>query len=128
MDNFIARLQNHFDDCIANGREIVLEIGVFDDGSGIDLETEYDGTELSDIIENWVSDNSTNHKYLTSEKTESILLFEDVRIPLLKDDGKAQDASGFANELRKFLSSKYGIKSKNNSPSLGYAQIVIGEK
>lgn len=128
MDNFIVRLQNHFDDCIENGREIVLEIGVFDDGSGNDLETEYDGTELCEIIENWISENSVKSTYLTSEKTESILLFEDVRIPLLKEDGKPQDASGFANALRKHLSSKYGIKSKNNSPSLGYAQIIIGDK
>lgn len=128
MDNFILRLQSHFDDYIENGREIVLECGVFDDGSGVDFESEFEGTELSDIIEKWIAENSVNQRYLTSEKTEDILLFEDVRIPLLKKDGNPQDASGFANELRKFLQSKYGIKTKNNSPSLGFAQIIIGEK
>lgn len=128
MDNFVSRLQAYFDDCIENGREVVIELGIFDDASGIDFETEYNGEELSEIIEKWIADNSINHKYLTSEKTESILLFEDVRIPLLKKDGNPQDAGGFANELRKFLQSKYGIKTKNNSPSLGYAQIIIGDK
>ena len=128
MDNFVSRLQAYFDDCIENGREVVIELGIFDDASGIDFETEYNGEELSEIIEKWIADNSINHKYLTSEKTESILLFEDVRIPLLKKEGNPQDAGGFANELRKFLQSKYGIKTKNNSPSLGYAQIVIGDK
>ena len=125
MDNFVSRLQAYFDDCIENGREVVIELGIFDDASGIDFETEYNGEELSEIIEKWIAENSINHKYLTSEKTESILLFEDVRIPLLKKDGNPQDAGGFANELRKFLQSKYGIKTKNNSPSLGYAQIII---
>lgn len=128
MDNFVSRLQAYFDDCIENGREVVIELGIFDDSSGIDFETEYNGEELSEIIEKWIADNSFNHKYLTSEKTESILLFEDVRIPLLKKDGNPQDAGGFANELRKYLQSKYGIKTKNNSPSLGYAQIIIGDK
>ena len=128
MDNFVSRLQAYFDDCIENGREVVIELGIFDDASGIDFETEYNGEELSEIIEKWIADNSINHKYLTSEKTESILLYEDVRIPLLKKDGNPQDAGGFANELRKFLQSKYGIKTKNNSPSLGYAQIIIGDK
>ena len=128
MDNFVSRLQTYFDDCIENGREVVIELGIFDDASGIDFETEYNGEELSEIIEKWIADNSINHKYLSSEKTESILLFEDVRIPLLKKDGNPQDAGGFANELRKFLQSKYGIKTKNNSPSLGYAQIIIGDK
>lgn len=128
MDNFISSLQSHFDDCSENGREVVIEIGVFDNGSGIDLENEYDGTELSEIIENWVAENTVNHQFLTSETTESIMLFENVRIPLQKENGMPQDASGFANELRKYLRTKYGIESKNNSPSLGYAQIIIGEK
>lgn len=128
MDNFISRLQSHFEDCRENGREITLEIGVFDNGSGLDLESEYDGAELYEIIEMWVAENSVNQQYLTSETTESTMLFENVRIPLLKSDGNPQDASGFANELRKYLNTKYGIKSKNNSPLLGYAQIIIGEK
>ena len=128
MDNFISRLQSHFDDCRENGREVVIEVGVFDNGSGTDLESEYDGSELSEIIENWMAENTVKHQFLTSETTESIMLFENVRIPLLKENGMPQDASGFANELRKFLRTKYGIESKNNSPSLGYAQIIIGEK
>lgn len=128
MDNFISRLQSHFDDCRENGREVVIEVGVFDNGSGTDLESEYDGSELSEIIENWMAENTVKNQFLTSETTESIMLFENVRIPLLKENGMPQDASGFANELRKFLRTKYGIESKNNSPSLGYAQIIIGEK
>lgn len=128
MDNFISRLQYHFDDCRENGREVVIEVGVFDNGSGTDLESEYDGSELSEIIENWMAENTVKHQFLTSETTESIMLFENVRIPLLKENGMPQDASGFANELRKFLRTKYGIESKNNSPSLGYTQIIIGEK
>ena len=128
MDNFISRLQSHFDDCTENGREVVIEVGVFNNGSGTDLESEYDGSELSEIIENWMAENTVKHQFLTSETTESIMLFENVRIPLLKENGMPQDASGFANELRKFLRTKYGIESKNNSPSLGYAQIIIGEK
>lgn len=128
MDNFISRLQSHFDDCDENGREVVIEIGVFDNGSGIDMESEYDGSELSEIVENWMAENTVKHQFLTSETTESIMLFENVRIPLQKENGMPQDASGFANELRKFLRTKYGIESKNNSSSLGHAQIIIGEK
>lgn len=128
MDNFLYRLQSHFDDCIENGREVVIEVGVFDDGSGKDLEMEYDGYELREIIENWMSENTVNHQFTTVESTENIMLFEGVRIPVLKENELPLDASGFLNELRRFLKNKYGIESKNNSPSLGYAQIVIGEK
>ena len=120
--------KSHFDDCIENGREVVVEVGVFDDGSGRNLETEYAGMELREIIENWIAENTVNHQFLTSENTENIMLFEGVRIPLLKTNGQPQDAGGFINELRRFLKTKYSIESKNNSPSLGYSQIVIGEK
>lgn len=128
MDDFLYQLQSHFDDCIENGREVVVEVGVFDDGSGRNLETEYAGMELREIIENWIAENTVNHQFLTSENTENIMLFEGVRIPLLKTNGQPQDAGGFINELRRFLKTKYSIESKNNSPSLGYSQIVIGEK
>ena len=128
MDDFLYQLQAHFDDCIENGREIVVEVGVFDDGSARDLETEYEGIELREIIENWISENTVNLQFLTVENTENIMLFEGVRIPLLKGNGQPQDAGGFINELRKFLKNKYSIESKNNSPTLGYSQIVIGEK
>ena len=128
MDDFLFQLQSHFDDCLVNGREVVIEVGVFDDGSGHDLETEYEGVELREIIENWISENTVNHQFLTAENTENIMLFEGVRIPLLKANGQPQDAGGFINELRKFLKMKYSIESKNNSPSLGYSQIIIGEK
>lgn len=128
MDNFISRLQAYFDDCRENGREVVIEIGVFDNGSGINLESEYGGSELSEVIENWMAENTVKHQYLTSESTESTMLFENVRIPLVKENEMPKDAGSFANELRKFLKTKYGIESKNNSPLLGYAQIIIGEK
>ena len=128
MDNFLYQLQMHFDDCLLNGREVVIEVGVFDNGSGDDLESEYDGYELREIIENWMGEHTVNGQFTTVESTENIMFFEGVRIPLLKDNGQALDASGFVNELRRYLKNTYAIESKNNSPSLGYSQVVIGEK
>ena len=43
MDGFIAQLQAHFDDLLANGREVNVNIRVFYNGSGMSLEDEYDG-------------------------------------------------------------------------------------
>lgn len=128
MDDFLAQLQSHFDDCIENGRKVTIEIGVFDNGSGLDLESEYNNMELREIIENWMAENTVKHQFLISESTENIMLFEGARIPLYKANGMPLDAGGFVNELRKHLRNTYSIESKNNSPSLGYAQLIIGEK
>lgn len=128
MDDFLSQLQNHFDDCIENGRKVTIEIGVFDNASGLDLETEYNGMELREIIEDWMAKYTVHNQFITSESTENILYFEGVRIPLYKENGLPQDANGFVNELRKYLRTTYNIDSKNNSSSLGYAQLIIGEK
>lgn len=128
MDGFLSQLQSYFDDCINNGRKVSIEVSTFNNERSFDLETEFMGTELCEIIEDWMNNHTVNHQFLLTEKTENAMLFEGARIPLFKDSGIPQDAGGFVNDLRKYLKTTYHIDSKNNSPSLGYAQIIIGEK
>jgi len=127
LDNFNAQLQKHFDDLFANGREIVLRIKKWDSFDG-DLESEYDGSELGEIIEKWVSDNTVEHRFSTTDATESMMLFEQVRIPLYNANNTAMDARAWGQELRKFLKSKYSIESKVMTKGLGGVTVVIGEK
>jgi len=127
LDNFNAQLQKHFDDLFTNGREIILRIKVWDSFYG-DLETERDGSELGEIIEKWVNDNTVEHRFSTTDATESMMLFEQVRIPLYNAGGSAMDARSWGQELRKFLKSKYTIESKVMTKGLGGVTLVIGEK
>ena len=101
MDSFVERLQAHFDDLLANGREVVLDMRVFD-SSAVDFTTEYDGYELNEVIDNWLADNCVNHRFNKSDATESMILYEQVRIPLYKTNGMAQDTYGFAQIKRSF--------------------------
>lgn len=82
MDNFTAQLQIHFDDMLQNGREATIDVLVFNDGSGIDLEKEYGGEELGEIIEHWVNDFAVNHRFSKSDGSENFILFEQVRIQI----------------------------------------------
>lgn len=127
LDNFNAQLQKHFDDLFANGREIILRIKKFDSFDG-DLEKEYDNEPLSKLIENWVSDNTVQHRFSTSDATENMMLFEQVRIPLYDASNRALDARGWALGLQKMLKTKYKIDSKLMMKGLGQASIVVGEK
>jgi len=127
LDNFNAQLQKHFDDLFANGREITLRIKKWESFSG-DLESEYNGEELSSIIEKWVSDNTVLHRFSTSDATENMMLFEQVRIPLFDENQRAVDARGWARGLQKMLKEKYQIDAKLMMKGLGQATIVIGEK
>lgn len=129
MDNFISQLQGHFDDLVENGREITLNVRVFNNGSGLSFEEEYDGEELTDIIDNWMAENTVNHRYSLSEAGETHLGFEQVRIPLYRPNGNAMDTRYFATQLRKFLQRPpYNIQSKLITKGLGRVDIILGEK
>lgn len=128
MDTFLSQLQQYFDDCLQNGRGVALIINCFDDGSSIDMETEYNGKELREIIEDWVSDNAIGRSYDIVDDTETSMTFQDVKIALFDESERPQDAGTFGRDLRKYLTS-LGIPSKQGgSRTLGRFELIIGEK
>lgn len=129
MDQFISQLQAHFDDLLANGREISLRVKVFDNGSGLSLEDEYNGDELGAQIESWVEANTQNHRFNTTDATDNYMLFEQVRIPLYNERGRATDARMFGTALQKHLKQPpFGLESKVVAKGLGLVEVILGEK
>ena len=128
IDPFEAQLQSHFDEMLTIGREIVLTIKLWDNWEN-DLETEFDGEELTDIIDDWMAENTVSGRYNMTDATENVIRFEQVRIPIYDDRKRALDARKFAKDLRKFLKVEpYLIESKLMTRGLGEAIIVLGEK
>lgn len=129
MDNFTAQLQAHFDDMMANGREVVIDVRVFDNGSGLTLEEEFNGTELSEIIDDWMAENTVSHRFSKADATENYINYDQVRIPLYKANGMPQDTNDFTRTLAKFLrNAPYNIPCKVVNRGLGRCLIVLGEK
>lgn len=127
IDNFNSQLQNHFDDMMENGREVTIRIKKFDNFDG-DLESEYEGEELGSLIEKWINDNTVKNRFSTTDATENIMLFEQVRIPLLDEKNKPVDARGWSKGLQSHLKNTYGITSKLMTKGMGQATLVIGDK
>ena len=130
MDNFNNRLMDHFQEMQTIGREIILDIKVFaNNAAGVDLETEYDGVELVDIIENWLQLNTVQGRFSRQYSSENVANFTQVRIPVYDDRGRAIDANGFAKQLSKMLKGEpYKIQNKVLVKGLGRAVIILGEK
>jgi hypothetical protein len=130
MDNFNNRLLDHFTEMQTIGREISLDIKVFaNNAAGVDLETEFDGEELVDIINNWLQVNTIQGRFSMPYASENIANFTQVRIPVYDERGRAIDANGFAKQLSKFLKKEpYNIPSKVLVKGLGRAVIILGEK
>lgn len=129
MENFSTQLRQHFDDMLTNGREVTIELQAVDNGMNLTFETEYNGKELGEIIDEWMHDNTVEHRYTKNDATENYLLFDQVRIPLYKTNGQAMDADGFARQLRNMLrEAPYNITCKVVNRGLGRCLLIVGEK
>lgn len=126
IDNFNVSLQAHFEDMFENGREVVIKIQRWSDWEH-DLESEFNGEELSYIIEDWIAANTVKNRFSVLDATENMMVFEQVRMPLYNAKGRALDTRGFARELGKFLSDM-GIPNKITVKGLGRATIILGGK
>lgn len=128
ITEFDQQMTQWYIDQQENGREIILTVRCWDNWKN-DLETEYNGDELTDCIQNWINDHTVNSAFNLSDGTESFAQFEQVRIPLFDEKGKAMDARSFATDLRKYLQqAPYNITSKVIVRGLGEAVLVLGEK
>lgn len=109
MDTFLNNMQGKFNDIIANGRSIIINIGV-DEGSSVTLADEVgsEGNLLSDEIELWVEDHAFKKYYHISGTSDKTMIFDDVRIPV---DTKI---NRFAIELGKLFRS-LGITIKRTT-------------
>jgi hypothetical protein len=131
MDGFNAGLMSHFTDMFEKGREVKVMVRVWSNW-GENLETEFNDKELSQIIEDWMFDNTVQGRFNLSDATQNFMRFEQVRIPMMKLDDKgrerAVDTRAFVTELRNELRKKYQIESKVYLRGLGEAWLILGEK
>lgn len=105
MDGFLTTMQQSFNDMIANGRSIVVNI-TFSEMSDYDTTTEVgeDGFELRDLLELWMEENAYKNYYHILGTTDKKMIFDEVRIPL-KDPttGRNYNINKFSMSLAKFF-------------------------
>ncbi len=128
IKTFDEQLSTYFNAMAKNGREISLVVrrwGLWEN----DLQTEYSGEELIDVIQDWLHKNTVYGMFNLSDFTENHAQFEQVMIPLVNNKGVPMDARMFAGELRKYLSKPpYCIDCKVMMRGLGQSIIILGEK
>jgi hypothetical protein len=128
MSLFTSQLQMHFDDMFQNGREIRVTVKRWDNWEN-DLETEIDGEEILEHINNWFSSNTKQGRFNLSDATENVMRFEQVRIPIYDANNNPIDARQFTKGLQKYLKSPpFNFEVKLMTRGLGEAIIVLGEK
>lgn len=128
VQTFDKQMMDWYTDQQANGREISLTVRCWDNWDS-DLETEFNGNELTDCIQEWLQNNCVGGSFNLTDGTETFAQFEQVRIPLQDERGRALDARSFATNLRKYLQQPpYSIPCKVVIRGLGEAIVILGEK
>lgn len=132
IDDFNSRLQDYFNDLLTNGREVVMQVRVFD-GSAFDLEQEFNWKgktlECGEIIEDWVADNTVQKRYSLSDYSENRMIFEQVRIPLYDDQNRPTDTRRWVRDLRSMLNgAPFNVPVKIYTRGLGEVWLILGEK
>lgn len=128
VQTFDQQMAAWYADQMTKGREVSLTVRCWDNWDK-DLETEFDGEELTDCIQDWLQKNCVNGAFNLSDGTETFAQFEQVRIPLADERGRAMDARAFVTRLRKYFEQPpFNIPCKVIIRGLGEANIVLGEK
>ncbi len=128
VDPFAAQLQSHFDDMFNNGREILLTVKKWNSWDK-NLETEIDGKEIIDYVNEWLQKNTYKGRFNMSDATENIIRCEQVRIPLYDSNNNPIDARQFAKGLQKYLKAvPFSFEVKLMTRGIGEAVLVLGEK
>jgi hypothetical protein len=128
IDPFAAQLQSHFDDMFNNGREILLTVKKWNSWDK-DMETEIDGKEITDYVNDWLQKNTVKGRFSMADASENVIRFDQVRIPLYDSNNNAIDARQFAKGLQKyFKAAPFNFEVKLMTRGLGEAILILGEK
>lgn len=135
MDNFCSKINRHFDDIAANGREgkIIFKMAT-DCTRTFESEVYLNGQsgELSEVIDYWFNENAVNGAYNIEGQTRNRLAFDQVRFPLFgssKFGGKpkALDAQGFVRPIERFLA-QFNISAAFVPIGIGKVFVILGDK
>lgn len=128
IDPFVNQLQGHFDDLLVNGREIRLTVRTWNSWE-YDLESEFEGEELRDLVYEWIQNNTVAGRFNETNSSESRIDYEQLRIPVYDDKGRALDARQYGRKLVKYLkAAPFNFEVKLMTRGLGEAILVLGEK
>lgn len=127
IDNFLSQIETHAADVFEKGRKVKLVVEKWDSWKN-DFETEYNGKELREVIEDWMRENTVKAAF-ESESSENEITI-DARIPVYDANGNGMNATMFIRNLSKFLKSPpYSIENKLiDKYGLGKSKIILGEK
>lgn len=103
-DDFLRVMNMKFSDIAEQGRSIMMTI-TFDENSTYDMEFEVgtNGLMLQDEIELWVDESCYNNNYHLQGASRLNMIFDDIKLPLVDENGSPYTVSKYSMQLLKFF-------------------------
>ncbi len=125
IPNLQSQFDNYFNNLKINGRDLALKI-IISNTSNLRLDIEMsNGDYLSDIIDDWIYDNSKNNNYNLVKDTGFELEFNPIKINLLSSNGRKNSAKSYVRELEKYLKSNFKLNTNRFVVGMGKAYLII---
>lgn len=129
-DNFINGLNAALKQIVENGKSVTVDfVTTTDCQCKLDDEIGEDADFVSEIITQWIQDHSHKNQYSIKQDSESILSFDEVKIPLRNESGRNYSPNDFAREISKAVYKicrrKDGFTGKRTKPSVSEGTIRV---
>ncbi len=129
IEKFVDGLNEAFGQIINLGKAITIEIVVTEDSKfKLDDEIGDNADFVSELITEWVKQNAYKNQYRIKQDSESVLSFDEVRIPLKTESGNNYTINDFSKSISRAIAKicrKDGIRAKRTKPSVSEGTIRI---
>jgi hypothetical protein len=129
VEKFIDGLNEAFGQIVALGKAITIEIIVTEESQfKLDDEIGDNLDFISELITEWVKTNANKNQYRIKQDSESILSFDEVRIPLKTESGSNYTINDFSRSISRAIEKicrKDGVKAKRTKPTVSEGTIRI---
>ncbi|PHR72549.1 MAG: hypothetical protein COA67_04695 [Lutibacter sp.] len=124
-EEFLNTLNSKFGEIVKNGRSVRMNIS-FDENSEYNMDSEIgsDGDLISDLMEDWLDENSYKNNFHLQGISESEMIIDDFRIPIKDKNGRNYRASKTARTLRNYIKT-LGLSVKTDVEGSGKINIII---
>lgn len=128
MSSFLGLLKNYFTQLKTLGREIALEIRIWDN-AGFNFESDFEDDELGYFIKQWVKRNAVGGTTTPSLSSPNVLKYTNIRIPNVDAEGYQITASDWIHKLSRRLKKAPTVGGVTEySKGLGTIILILGTK
>lgn len=134
INSYQEQMNKYFNDLFEKGREIIVSVRILDDSPfDFEEEFEYEPFEIEDefqfILEEYMNRNTVSGRFSVGRSTSNRMDFEQCRIPVYDEKGRAIDARNFGNDIRKWLKEEpFDVPCKVVPNGLSSVIILVGSK